>query len=101
MLRIFKFQPILALIHTNYFNMFYEINYTNFGDCFAGCGSPGWQAPEQLSHGRQTTVGDMFILGCVLFFSITGGKHPFGDCLKREINIVKNKGDLSLVEFIP
>ncbi|XP_030515996.1 serine/threonine-protein kinase/endoribonuclease IRE1a isoform X1 [Rhodamnia argentea] len=66
-----------------------------------GCGSSGWQAPEQLLHGRQTRAVDVFSLGCVLFFCITGGRHPFGERLERDINIVKNKMDLFLVEFIP
>lgn len=44
---------------------------------------------------------DLFSLGCILFFSITGGRHPFGDPLERDINIVNNKLDLFLVEFIP
>ncbi|KAF2312521.1 hypothetical protein GH714_034948 [Hevea brasiliensis] len=66
-----------------------------------GCGSSGWQAPEQLLHGRQTRAVDLFSLGCVLFFCITGGRHPFGDRLERDINIVKNKVDLFLVEYIP
>ncbi|KDP43783.1 hypothetical protein JCGZ_22410 [Jatropha curcas] len=66
-----------------------------------GCGSSGWQAPEQLLNGRQTRGVDLFSLGCVLFFCITGGRHPFGDRLERDINIVKNKKDLSLVEYIP
>ncbi|XP_031386861.1 serine/threonine-protein kinase/endoribonuclease IRE1a isoform X1 [Punica granatum] len=67
----------------------------------AGCGSSGWQAPEQLLHGRQTRAVDVFSLGCVLFFCITGGRHPFGDRFERDANIVKNKMDLFLVEFIP
>ncbi|PRQ47185.1 putative protein kinase IRE1 family [Rosa chinensis] len=66
-----------------------------------GSGSSGWQAPEQLLHGRQTRAVDLFSLGCVLFFCITGGRHPFGDHLERDINIVKNQMDLFLVEYIP
>ncbi|KAL5730892.1 non-specific serine/threonine protein kinase [Ranunculus cassubicifolius] len=66
-----------------------------------GYGSSGWQAPEQLLHGRQTRAVDMFGLGCVLFFCITGGKHPYGDPLERDINIVKNRVDLFMVEQIP
>lgn len=70
-------------------------------DLIVGSGSSGWQAPEQLLHGRQTRAVDLFSLGCVLFFCITGGRHPFGDRLERDINIVKNQMDLFLLEDIP
>lgn len=66
-----------------------------------GYGSSGWQSPEQLLHGRQTRAVDLFSLGCVLFFCITGGKHPFGDSIERDVNIVNNRKDLFLVENIP
>ncbi|GFY87748.1 endoribonuclease/protein kinase IRE1-like protein [Actinidia rufa] len=42
-----------------------------------GYGSSGWQAPEQLLHGHQTRAVDMFSLGCILFYCITGRRHPF------------------------
>lgn len=71
---------------------------TNF---IAGCGSSGWQAPEQLLLGRQTRAVDLFSLGCVLFFCITLGKHPFGNHLERDINVVNNRVNLFLVEHIP
>lgn len=74
------------------------MTHVNF---IAGCGSSGWQAPEQLLHGRQTRAVDLFSLGCVLFFCITGGQHPFGDRLERDINITKNQVDLFLLECIP
>lgn len=74
---------------------------SSLGHHATGCGSSGWQAPEQLLHGRQTRAVDLFGLGCVLFFCITGGRHPFGDSLERDINIVKNQMDLFLVEHIP
>ncbi|XP_020530004.1 serine/threonine-protein kinase/endoribonuclease IRE1a isoform X2 [Amborella trichopoda] len=66
-----------------------------------GCGSSGWQAPEQLLHGRQTRAMDIFSLGCVLFFCMTGGRHPFGEPLERDFNITKNQYDLFVVEHIP
>lgn len=72
-----------------------------FSDLIAGCGSSGWQAPEQLLQGRQTRAVDLFSLGCVLFFCMTAGRHPFGERLERDVNIVKNKKDLFLVEFFP
>ncbi|CAI9115226.1 OLC1v1016069C1 [Oldenlandia corymbosa var. corymbosa] len=66
-----------------------------------GSGSSGWQAPEQLLQERQTRAVDLFSLGCLLFFCITGGKHPFGDNLERDMNIVNNRRDLFLIESFP
>ncbi|KAF7829067.1 serine/threonine-protein kinase/endoribonuclease IRE1a isoform X1 [Senna tora] len=74
---------------------------SSFGYNNTGCGSSGWQAPEQLVKGRQTRSVDLFSLGCVLFFCITGGRHPFGERIERDVNIVKNQKDLFLVDFIP
>lgn len=66
-----------------------------------GSGSSGWQAPEQLLHGRQSRAVDLFSLGCILFFCITKGKHPFGNHFERDSNIVNNRMDLFLVDHIP
>ncbi|KVI07669.1 hypothetical protein Ccrd_013974 [Cynara cardunculus var. scolymus] len=64
-------------------------------------GNSGWQAPEQLRNERQTRAVDLFSFGCLLFFCITGGRHPFGDMLERDINIVNDRKDLFLVDNIP
>lgn len=65
-------------------------------------GIRGWQAPERLlCSGHQTCKMDMFNFGCVLFFCLTRGSHPFGRERARDINIEENKMDLSLVEFLP
>ncbi|KZV40844.1 hypothetical protein F511_29196, partial [Dorcoceras hygrometricum] len=66
-----------------------------------GYGSSGWQAPEQLRRERQTRAIDLFSLGCIIFFCITGGKHPFGENLERDINILNNRKDLFLIDNIP
>ncbi|KAI3465466.1 hypothetical protein Pfo_022129 [Paulownia fortunei] len=66
-----------------------------------GYGSSGWQAPEQLRHERQTRAVDLFSLGCILFFCMTGGKHPFGESLERDINIVNDRKDLFLIDNTP
>ncbi|KAK6138818.1 hypothetical protein DH2020_027439 [Rehmannia glutinosa] len=66
-----------------------------------GYGSSGWQAPEQLRHERQTRAVDLFSLGCILFFCISGGKHPFGENLERDVNIVNDRKDLFLIDHIP
>ncbi|KAK6924587.1 KEN domain, partial [Dillenia turbinata] len=74
---------------------------SSLGHHATGCGSSGWQAPEQLLHGRQTRAVDLFSLGCLLFYCMTGGRHPFGDHFERDINIVNNQVDLFLIEHIP
>ncbi|KAL3655153.1 hypothetical protein CASFOL_000939 [Castilleja foliolosa] len=66
-----------------------------------GYGSSGWQAPEQLLRERQTRAIDLFSLGCILFFCISGGKHPFGESLERDVNIVNDRKDLFLIDHIP
>ncbi|CAN6198953.1 unnamed protein product [Urochloa humidicola] len=66
-----------------------------------GVGSSGWQAPEQLLHGRQTRAMDLFSLGCLIFYCITRGKHPFGEYYERDMNIVNNRFDLFVVDYIP
>lgn len=66
-----------------------------------GFGSSGWQAPEQLCHGRQTRAIDLFSLGCLIFYCITKGKHPFGEYYERDMKIINNQFDLFIVDHIP
>ncbi|MFB4314190.1 PQQ-binding-like beta-propeller repeat protein [Actinomadura sp. 21ATH] len=41
-------------------------------------GSPGYMAPEHVAHGTAVPASDMFSLGAVLVFAVTG-TGPFGD----------------------
>ena len=61
-------------------------------------GTEGWAAPELWTGGKRTTAVDIFSLGCVFCYVLTGGKHPFGEihetetcqqciCDKKEPNI--------------
>ena len=52
-------------------------------------GTEGWIAPElMLSNGSVTCSVDIFSLGCVYYYVITNGCHPFGDAFKRQANIL-------------
>jgi serine/threonine-protein kinase/endoribonuclease IRE1 len=85
-----------------------------------GAGTIGWRAPEILrgevkldeigddnSLSSRSSVGtptlnstgkptrltksvDIFALGCLFYYTLTNGGHPFGDRFEREINILKN-----------
>ncbi|PKI85731.1 non-specific serine/threonine protein kinase [Malassezia vespertilionis] len=73
-------------------------------------GTVGWRAPEVLfgrhplltndgsmgdEAGRLTRAVDIFSLGCVAFYLLTQGGHPFGTQYEREINILKQCYDLA------
>eukprot|EP00826_Nyctotherus_ovalis_P029311 TRINITY_DN2312_c0_g4_i3.p1 TRINITY_DN2312_c0_g4~~TRINITY_DN2312_c0_g4_i3.p1 ORF type:complete len:678 (-),score=169.58 TRINITY_DN2312_c0_g4_i3:297-2330(-) len=58
-------------------------------------GTWGWQPAEVLSKQRQNSSIDIFSMGCILYYSLSGGKHPFGDKFSRESNILQGKYSLS------
>lgn len=78
-------------------------------------GTSGWRAPELLlnndiseispsaiaSSKRLTKAIDIFSLGCIFFYILTGGYHPFGDRYLREGHIIKGDFDLSLLNKLP
>jgi serine/threonine-protein kinase/endoribonuclease IRE1 len=69
-------------------------------------GSSGWQAPEQLiakdgGSVRQTRAMDVFSLGCILHFCLTGGLHPFGENYQRDANIRKGRFNMGMLQRQP
>lgn len=51
---------------------------------------------------RLTKAIDIFSLGCVFYYILSGGGHPFGDRYLREGNIIRGEFDLSLLKkFCP
>lgn len=62
-------------------------------------GTDGWIAPEMI-HGRSrtTTAVDVFSLGCVFYYVLSKGKHPFGDTLSRQMNIMA--GEFKLHDIV-
>lgn len=44
-----------------------------------GAGTVGWQAAERLTHGRQGKPSDVFAMGCLMYYCLSGGRHPFGE----------------------
>ena len=86
-----------------------------------GGGTFGWKAPEILrgevrvneaitDDNVGTTIGagtqtmrltksvDIFSLGCLYYYCLTSGQHPFGDRFKREDNILRNQKSLQDLE---
>jgi len=91
------------------------------------CGSVGWQPAEMIGirsrvrpiptgsprrfeekkeappvvSGRLTKAVDIFSAGCIVYYVLTRGKHPFGTEPEREYKIIHNKPDLSGLDHMP
>lgn len=68
-------------------------------------GTQGWMAPEivnaKLSEDKTLVASksaDIFSLGCVFFYIISDGRHPFGPVDQRQLNILKGNAMLDLQE---
>ncbi|XP_062866538.1 serine/threonine-protein kinase/endoribonuclease IRE1 [Trichomycterus rosablanca] len=64
-------------------------------------GTEGWIAPELLvdaEKGNPTSAVDVFSAGCLFYYMVTKGQHPFGDTLRRQANILS--GAYSLEHFM-
>lgn len=47
---------------------------------------------------RLTRSIDIFSLGCIFYFLLTGGEHPFGGRYEREMNILQGKASLDRLD---
>ncbi|KAK5899231.1 hypothetical protein CesoFtcFv8_008730 [Champsocephalus esox] len=68
-------------------------------------GTEGWIAPEVLRDtpgNKPTAAVDVFSAGCVFYYVVSRGQHPFGDKLRRQVNILSGEYSLShFMEDIP
>jgi serine/threonine-protein kinase/endoribonuclease IRE1 len=56
-----------------------------------GVAEGGVCAIKEMRPKRITKSVDIFSMGCVHYFVLTGGSHPFGDSLRRQANILNNE----------
>ncbi|KAM4829679.1 serine/threonine-protein kinase/endoribonuclease IRE2 [Thomomys bottae] len=64
-------------------------------------GTEGWMAPELLQcppPDSPTSAVDIFSAGCVFYYVLSGGNHPFGESLYRQANILKGVPCLAHLE---
>ncbi|KTW32029.1 bifunctional endoribonuclease/protein kinase IRE1 [Pneumocystis jirovecii RU7] len=79
--------------------LFYEKD--NIGDEFQK-NIPHFQA-KSVNFFRNHKVGraiDIFSMGCVFYYVLTKGMHPFGEYYFREGNIVKGSANYSHLDFL-
>jgi serine/threonine-protein kinase/endoribonuclease IRE1 len=68
-------------------------------------GSVGWQPSEvilnecdyKFKNTHKTQKVDVFSLGCVFYYLMSKGEHPFGKRFERDQNILNGKFDLNAV----
>jgi len=53
-----------------------------------------------LAHRKLTKSMDIFPLGCLFYYTLTRGGHPYGGGFEREVNILGDTKDLSGVELL-
>lgn len=53
------------------------------------------QVLEGHESSRVTKAIDIFSLGCVFYYVLSGGLHPFGDVVERQANIRKGRMNLA------
>lgn len=53
---------------------------------------------RETSIKKPTAAVDVFSAGCVFYYVVSKGQHPFGDALRRQINILA--GEYSLSHFM-
>uniref|UniRef100_A0A8C3YCS9 Serine/threonine-protein kinase/endoribonuclease IRE2 n=1 Tax=Catagonus wagneri TaxID=51154 RepID=A0A8C3YCS9_9CETA len=64
-------------------------------------GTEGWMAPELLQllpPDSPTSAVDIFSAGCIFYYVLSGGSHPFGECLYRQANILAGAPCLAHLE---
>ncbi|KAG8446071.1 hypothetical protein GDO86_013807 [Hymenochirus boettgeri] len=65
-------------------------------------GTEGWIAPEILSEDsteNPTCAVDIFSAGCVFYYVVSEGKHPFGKSLQRQANILLGAYSLECLDL--
>ncbi|KDR77329.1 hypothetical protein GALMADRAFT_246698 [Galerina marginata CBS 339.88] len=63
----------------------------------SGSGGPGTPTTGTAPT-RLTKSVDIFALGCLFYYTLTNGGHPYGDRFEREVNIMRDEKDLSGLE---
>ncbi|XP_067316636.1 serine/threonine-protein kinase/endoribonuclease IRE2 [Anolis sagrei] len=64
-------------------------------------GTEGWIAPELLREDpteNPTCAVDLFSAGCVFYYVVSGGRHPFGQSFRRQANILSGTYSLEQLQ---
>mmetsp|Transcript_132971 Transcript_132971/g.231118 ORF Transcript_132971/g.231118 Transcript_132971/m.231118 type:complete len:514 (-) Transcript_132971:147-1688(-) len=63
------------------------------------CGTPGFWAPEVCSSGVYTEKCDMWSLGAITFYALSGGSLPFPMNAENEFGIPRDESEVSRLQI--
>ncbi|KAJ8330376.1 bifunctional endoribonuclease/protein kinase ire1 [Batrachochytrium dendrobatidis] len=76
-----------------------ETSHSSFGDKSLD-GSTDVASVSTVSQIRITRSVDIFACGCIYYYVLTGGKHPFGEKFLREVNVLRGNYRLDGLDTI-
>lgn len=83
-------KPLIKLADFSLYRIFGVDRRVNNPNFTGPLGSEGWMAPELYQSNQFNFKVDIFSLGCIFAYAMTGGKHPFGDHpIKRSFMIME------------
>lgn len=53
----------------------------------------------QVRNNQKTYKVDIFSLGCVFYYLLSKGGHPYGQRFEREKNIISNRYKLDKIDY--
>jgi serine/threonine-protein kinase/endoribonuclease IRE1 len=71
-----------------------ESSISSRSNSSVGTATNGSVPAKRSSGTRLTKSVDIFSLGCLFYYTLTNGSHPYGDRYEREINIMKDAKSL-------
>ncbi|GAM20432.1 hypothetical protein SAMD00019534_036070 [Acytostelium subglobosum LB1] len=75
---------------------------TSFAFTHAPSGHGGYFPAEVINNQRKTNSVDIFALGCLMYYILTDGGHPFGDKVHLRVSkILNNKCDIKKLSDQP
>ncbi|XP_065065505.1 serine/threonine-protein kinase/endoribonuclease IRE1-like [Rhopilema esculentum] len=67
----------------------------------SGIGTEGWIAPEMFQNDMNITKAcDIFSYGCVAYYVLSKGSHPFGEIFRRQANILGGQYSLDKIHYL-
>jgi len=61
-------------------------------------GTRGWMPPEVYQTNRLDFSVDIWALGCIFAYTLSGGKHPYGDDPDKRVVLIKEMKRMQLIQ---